>query len=860
MHNFSHYDGPLLLEGMLQSKSDDLANFSILPKGATGYHFVQYKNIRFVDTLSFLQGSLSKLVEKESKKIDTSFTTLSEKTEAMSKVFPNTVKAVQSSRFKDDVIPLLTRKLVYPYSLPKHIDDFESINYFPDRSAFRDELHECDISIEDYNDGKLIYNVSGCKSLRDLHDLYLLTDCGFLSDVWSAYNKLTFESFGLHASNFISGPALSLAAGLKVGKTDIELLSDESMYEIFSNSIRGGFCATNKRHVKANNKDMGDLFDSSKISSLLMFLDWNALYSQCLTQCLPIGQFKYVDAKSVLAFEKNPETLLAIPPDNHKGYFITCDFEIPESVARATDCMPLSIVNTTKITPSEYMTSIGGSKTSHKKLIAGHFSLEKYSFHYRLLQEYIKLGVKVTKIHSIIEFTQKPVFKEFIDKCAKARTEAALKGDLNAKQINKSYGNNLYGKSLQDALSYNCKNVITLNGVRYQKLVSHYRFKSRRWLVKDQVAIVTMYKSKVKVKTPIFIGSCVLQIAKLQNLHFVHLVMQPSSIRFQGMSTLLHEPDRSIIQKSWLYIEFITVIYTDTDSILIYIQYTPLASHCTQKQLIENTFLGQYMDCSNFTSHRPSLANPCAPSQMGYLKSEVGSNIITEVVCLAAKLYSIVSIDNDQLHTKAAVKGCPTRIAKNVYNHQAFLDILNKENYQIPSAKSNHIRRDKDTGVSTVTIQRTCLSLFENKRWWRDYNYSLGWGHPDIPSEQYKPGFVLSDKGAIIKNSLPSEQSIFHRSDPSIHHVSDDQDFPNSDPFNEDIPMTDNHSEAEKHEMSNDYSDSEDFFDSAVDDFFQPDILCEEYNLSDDEESHTIQFNYKVVNLNIDEQELICHR
>ena len=873
MHNFSHYDGPLLLGGMLKSKIHDLGEFTILPKGATGYHYVQYKNIRFVDTLSFLQGSLSKLVEKQSKKIDTSFSNTSEKIEAMSKVFPNTVKAIQNSRFKDEVIPLLTRKLVYPYSLPKHIDDFETINYFPERAAFRDDLNECDISENDYNDGKLIFDISGSKSLKDIHDLYLLTDCGFLSDVWSSYNKLTFESFGLHASNFISGPSLSFAAGLKVGKTDIELLTDESKYEIFNNSIRGGFCGTNQRHAQANNIDM-DGFDPSKPSSSLMFLDWNALYSECLTQSMPFGKFKYLDDKTISDYEKNPKLFLDISPDNDKGCFITCNFDIPEQVARATDCMPLSMVNTTKITPSKYMESITSKNHSHKKLVAGHFSLEKYSFHYRLLQEYIKLGVKVTKIHSIIEFSQKPIFKEFIQQCAQARTDATLKGDLNAKLINKSHGNNLYGKTLQDALSYNTKNVLTLNDRRYQKLVSHYRFKSRRWIVKDHIAIVTMFKSKVKVKTPVFIGACILQLAKLKNLHFVHLIMQPSCLDFQTMSTVLHEPDRAIIEKSRLYIQFITIIYTDTDSLLIYIKYTDQARKCTLKHMIENTFLGQYMDCSNFANNQPSLPNPCAPSQMGYLKSEVGSNTIIESIALAAKSYSILSIEKEsnEIQAKTAVKGCPSRIAKNVYNHQAFHDILYKDNYQIPSAKSNHIRRDKKTGVNTVTIVRTCLSLFENKRWWRDYNYSLGWGHPDIPSEEYKPGFVLSDRGAIIKDSIPPDQIIF-QNNPVLHPNPDAQINPISDNYSEagDLYDTD-------HDMSN-YSDSVDLLYSnietvtvnnddvtvnTIEDFERCDTFFEEYDLTSDTQheypDNVIPFDHQLVNMNIDEQDIVCYK
>ena len=353
MHNFSQYDSALLMEGLISSRRDDMKNFTVLPKGATGYHFIQYNNIRFLDTLSFLQGSLSSIVELESKKIDP---TKSNKEDAIGQVFPNTVKAIKKSRFDDKVIPLLTRKLVYPYSLPKKIEDFDLINYFPQPSAFRDDLHDCDVDQADYEYAKKVFDISGCKSLRDMHDLYLLTDCSLLSDCWRSYNNEIFNTFGLHPSNFISGPALSFAAGLKQSKTDIELLYDESMYEIFQNTIRGGFCAVNQRHARANNVDMSS-YDENSNTSMIFFKDFNSLYGECLTEKMPFKSFKYVDEATLSLYQNNPKLFMEIDVEDNKAYIVTCDFDIPENLARFTDMMPLSIVNTTHITPSPYIRS-----------------------------------------------------------------------------------------------------------------------------------------------------------------------------------------------------------------------------------------------------------------------------------------------------------------------------------------------------------------------------------------------------------------------------------------------------------------------------------------------------------------------
>ena len=105
--------------------------------------------------------------------------------------------------------------------------------------------------------------------------------------------------------------------------------------------------------------------------------------------------------------------------------------------------MPLGLVNSQAIYASEYTRSLG--KAGEQKLIAGHFGLEQYGMDIKLLQYYIRLGVIITKVHDILEFEQKPLFRPYIDHCLSKRAEAAKNNDPVQKRLYKLLANSLYG-------------------------------------------------------------------------------------------------------------------------------------------------------------------------------------------------------------------------------------------------------------------------------------------------------------------------------------------------------------------------------------------------------------------------------
>merc|ERR1711951_93402 len=225
---------------------------------------------------------------------------------------------------------------------------------------------------------------------------------------------------------------------------------------------------------------------------------------------MPYDKMEFLDDARVEVYNKDPREFLKIDTSDTAeiGYWATVDFTIPDELKELTDDLPLGLVNSQAIYASEYTRSLG--KAGQQKLIAGHFGLEQYGM-------YIKLGVTITKVHDIIQFKQKPLFRPYIDHCLSKRAEASANNDPVQKRLYKLLANSLYGKCLQSDLKYNSSSVLVEIGERYSKLVGHPRFKSRKWIIPDKVALVSKSKAEIVLRAPIFIGACVLQLAKLIN-------------------------------------------------------------------------------------------------------------------------------------------------------------------------------------------------------------------------------------------------------------------------------------------------------------------------------------------------------
>ena len=106
-------------------------------------------------------------------------------------------------------------------------------------------------------------------------------------------------------------------------------------------------------------------------------------------------------------------------------------------------------VNDDMLSPFQrkYFPSIRGSV---RKLVPNLHSKEKYVVHYRNLQLYVSLGMKIKKIHRVMQFEQSCWMKPYIDLNTEKRKEATMRGDKGDKDLFKLFNNAVFGKTMEN--------------------------------------------------------------------------------------------------------------------------------------------------------------------------------------------------------------------------------------------------------------------------------------------------------------------------------------------------------------------------------------------------------------------------
>ena len=310
----------------------------------------------------------------------------------------------------------------------------------------------------------------------------------------------------------------------------------------------------------------------------------------------------------------------------------------------------------------------------------------------------MKLGIKITKIHKILTFDEKPFLKEYIDLNTNLRKKA--KNDLEI-NLFKLMNNAIFGKSMENVLNRSNIKLINNDPEKLLKLIRQPNFQ-HAYQISDKLCLVESKSIKTVFNKPIYLGACILETSKLYMYQFWYDHLKNK------------------------YNNKVELIYTDTDSLIIQVETNDI-----YKDMLDNKNL---YDFSEYPKNHPNY-NIKNKTVLMKFKDEMKSLIITEFIGLKPKMYSFNYIDNNDdkineyddynniIVNKNTHKGIKESISLKHDEYKRSLykeELIYKEFYNLQLNKQN-IYLDK--------INKIALNPFESKRYWIDNINSLPYGY-----------------------------------------------------------------------------------------------------------------------------------
>ena len=254
---------------------------------------------------------------------------------------------------------------------------------------------------------------------------------------------------------------------------ELELLTDYDILLMIEEGIRGGICHAVHRYAKANNEYMKK-YDKIKESSYIQYLDANNLYGAAMSEKLPINGFKWVNdisginKKFVKSYDKK---------NSGKGYILEVDLYYPSELHKLHSDMPF-LPEKMKIDKTQ-------------KLMCNLCDKKKYVVHISILKQALNHGLKLKKVHRVIEFNQEAWLKKYIDMNTELRNKAS--NDFE-KDFFKLMDNAVFGNTMENVRKHRYIKLIKTDYKR-NKLVSEPNYHTMK-LISENVSIIEMKKGE----------------------------------------------------------------------------------------------------------------------------------------------------------------------------------------------------------------------------------------------------------------------------------------------------------------------------------------------------------------------------
>ena len=240
--------------------------------------------------------------------------------------------------------------------------------------------------------------------------------------------------------------------------------------------------------------------------SFLQYLDVINLYGSAIIQKLPAREFDWVDLS-----EFTPDKIDTCANCDSEGGLLEVDVKYPEELHDSHNDLPfmwkkMVIYKDEQLVPNLYN--------------KGH-----YIIHVRALNQALKHGLILEKVHRVVEFKQSAWLKSYIDFNTKLGMKA--KNDFE-KDLFKLMNNSVFGKAMENIRKHKDIKLVT-NRESYLKTVIKPNFKSGT-RISENLMGCKMGSSKVVMNKPVYLGQAILDLSKTVMYEFHYDHMKPKCV------------------------------------------------------------------------------------------------------------------------------------------------------------------------------------------------------------------------------------------------------------------------------------------------------------------------------------------
>ena len=299
---------------------------------------------------------------------------------------------------------------------------------------------------------------------------------------------------------------------------------------------------------------------------------------------------------------------------------------------------------------------------------------EKYVLHYQNLQQYLDLGLKLERVHRVLEFNQSPWLRQYID----FNTE---KGKNAKNQFEKDFfkllNNSIFGKTMEN-LRKMIDVILVTDEKKLAKLSLKPTFVSSK-IINEDLVVIHKIKETLVLNRPIYVEMSILDLSKvlMYDFHYNYI-----KTKYNDKAKLL---------------------FTDTDSLTYEIEtndvYQDFWSH---KKKFDNRYY----------SEKSSYFDKTNKKVIGKFKDDVSGIPVKEFVGLRSKMCYYYITDQNKGDRKA--KGVKKNVIKKDVKHKDYKNVL--FNYKQIYHKMKTIRSQRHQ-LSSYEINKVSLSCFDDKHY-----------------------------------------------------------------------------------------------------------------------------------------------